>query len=1776
MEREFRGPSITQVNAATQQREATKKAQRDAVLLQLAQDAAAKKAVEDAAKAATPTQSATATTAKAATPSQNVVATTPSATAKAATVYTTPTGRFERVYQPPSENAVHGMTLSEYNAAEAAKTAEVSKAAATAKAVQSVSAPAAAVAAASKLSTASTNNKIVGGVTQSEYWDISNQLSETAKAAQSYGISVAVPSQSQYASRAAAQAALDAYVSKINSALEAQATAQNNAAQAAAADKTVTSGGITKVYTIQNGKLGNISKGKFYALSDYELIHDVHDVTYDISGSVTGFSTGATKDQVSANQAKYNANRITNVDPSKTSGYSFKYTMSNAQAEAYYTAKQNDPNLTEYQFRTQKGIATDVVSGSYSKPVAGTHKTISAKVGSGDKKIAQIKATGANNNSSAKTGTAQAAKATVISPAATKSLKTAATNTKKIDAQTVIANAQQAAQAKKDTEAQLKVQQASLVKAQAAAKKTANPTVKAALQKEVKTLQKDVNTTKDQVKVASEAAAVTSKLANAVQETAHYTEIAQNTGSVVAAKKAATASKVVLATQPKAASAVKAASAAKISDHTGQILLKDGTWIDQIQRKGNSVEHEAVGVFSSQKALNKSQADAKATAKKSAAESAQQRASYKEVLGKDGKIIDAIQKIGATSVGEDPVTIYTQNAKTGKITSRSGTAEEYSQALKSAKKIAEIPVTATTSASDRKAITEARNYVAARASGVNYHKIDQSAFVAGVGLGAVEAANESNTSFKTRGQLRKEAAIARGGLGAAGLKLGQKLTDSYNSTAKALSDKKSDLNKQISEIINIPELNEIEKIRNASFTKVGLEDKRLAGQKAIYGNKYGAAAMNLGKESYNKVKDKPVDAAITVAGLYASGLVAGAVVEGGLGAVAAGAGKVALRAKSPLLKTGAALASKYTPTVGHLGLGAAVASEGIETLRSGDADRTVRFVSSFIVGGMGYSKGAKIAKDPITAIPGVKRIKIQEMPEGASSLVNDIEVGKSLVVAGKPIVSYSKATGLVKDIIEAPESLTKGKKIQAYDKLGIKSLEKAFKTQLDADTNLRYASSKRIADAVYRQSSPVTKPSEFKIASKDIPDSMKPVVADAVKSYPGLLKLHGMQVYGSATQKLQMEGYFSRTPKDLEVSVSNTDRFVQVFRKKASKAGFKEGTDYNVNTYVTEGPFKTKADAQAAMRKITAEGKISKDVEKIYKLKHDSSGYNFDWKGRYTKARGGNPKVEFKTGDKWEKGIEVFSHKSAPVMEYETNLISSGLRIEPNIAFGFKPLRSAKADGVNIMKLQEQAARKLEGSTVLVDRKLIPKHEGREKDIRDLIEIGTAYEVTKGIGIGKSVIDYALTSAKEFSSVSESPIASFIVSKKRLPTDAEIKVLISGGKLSTKEADVVLKFKKTQSADATTGVPLGSRLLRKYKEFMADTTASTNPGAVRKLEALKDSVKDSGKDTNVKQKSSSTTKQKPSSTSHKKLAKETKKQTASKAPEKKGVPLQRRFRSKKVAKEEKELIYESTALKTKVTRELESMARKSSTRSRIGSKAVHSVSAKKPGSTRASSVAVSRGKQSSVLPSKASRSKSTLSKSTYSKAGLPISTSSRNSPSKAVLSKASPGSVPSKAVHLKSVPSKIAPPNSIPSKVAPSKSVPSKSVPSKSVPSKSVPSKSVPSKSVPSKSVPSKSVPSKSAPSRSTPSKTMPSKEIYSKGSTGSSAKIIRFAKNDTIIRRRKRIGEIGSIKTPKDFIKLQRKIQNNLGSLESMFSDSPTKKSGKRSTKTVKTSKKR
>jgi len=293
---------------------------------------------------------------------------------------------------------------------------------------------------------------------------------------------------------------------------------------------------------------------------------------------------------------------------------------------------------------------------------------------------------------------------------------------------------------------------------------------------------------------------------------------------------------------------------------------------------------------------------------------------------------------------------------------------------------------------------------------------------------------------------------------------------------------------------------------------------------------------------YNPLSIVP-DSALESGASTAKKFITGAVVNTGAGLVqGASAAPMALQVavKEPKALGGALI----------FGTGV-MAGATVKGLRDDPATTLGELTGAILVG--------KTAEAGIRQFP-VKKASLTEIKgTGSSPGYEKLNYGTQLQINGNPILSYSKEAGLTRGPLAAPSEMLAGKKVTAFGKQQTANfMETLNKLSPDAEY---FKAGRSITDSIYRTKQPVKKPTEFKITSENIPESAKPVVEQAIKSYKG-----NAEVYGSVAQKMQVQEYMSRKPADLEVSVSDANAFVSHLKSTLDEGGVKyrikgEGTD---------------------------------------------------------------------------------------------------------------------------------------------------------------------------------------------------------------------------------------------------------------------------------------------------------------------------------------------------------------------------------------------------------------------------------------------------------------------------------------------------------------------------------------------------------------------------------------------------------------------------------------
>jgi len=334
---------------------------------------------------------------------------------------------------------------------------------------------------------------------------------------------------------------------------------------------------------------------------------------------------------------------------------------------------------------------------------------------------------------------------------------------------------------------------------------------------------------------------------------------------------------------------------------------------------------------------------------------------------------------------------------------------------------------------------------------------------------------------------------------------------------------------------------------------------------------------------------------------------------------------------------------------------------------------------------------------------------------GANPKISKVKYGYALYFRDKPIIGISQGK-IVTDGVPAPKNvLEPGKAYVAIDKYQIPHFKKTLES-LGIDTT-RVDSGLNIANTVYQHGEGIFKPKTYEIYSENIPEPAKPAVINAMKRY--VKEGHGeIEVYGSNVQKMQIGDYQTRPVKDIEIAVNDPKTFVRILDEELQKHGIR---DYIIGNPESECP-------------------------KVY--------------------FGGL------------KGIEIFKHDTTIMGRLKDALKRSNF--EADIDYGFKSLKPEKIGEFNAMPLPEQTTRKFGGGHVLRQTEngsweILPKHEGRYKDITDFVDIAVAYYNEKGIISASDIINYVKSTPDYIAEKVTSPTFHYIRQYGRIPTLEEIK-----------------------------------------------------------------------------------------------------------------------------------------------------------------------------------------------------------------------------------------------------------------------------------------------------------------------------------------------------------------------------------------------------------------
>lgn len=682
-------------------------------------------------------------------------------------------------------------------------------------------------------------------------------------------------------------------------------------------------------------------------------------------------SNVAQTQEMQRQQAIASVPKYTNIDPAKTSGYQFASQLDSAQKNGMldYMSRYN-PSMTEYEYRKKFGLDVSTVKGSYQPVTYGSfgHSMNTAPVGSGDVKLAN-QAKVVTNSSGTKVATPSAG-TTAKQSAAANQVKTSPTTTA----------------AKTSTAGQKAVaaQTSGVVKsASTTIPKPVTP-VKATPAPVAKTVTKP--TTADLIK--------------------QNASVKENTGKLTIIQASPSQSSLVKGSNPLAT--LQKVQAAQQQLHYGQVQLADGTWINQYQKVGASTPNTSVPnivskmnyIPSAQQILSthvttedlitKGIADQEAS--QAANDAARSALSGGVLTDKNGNAIQQISGRGINDLGQ-LITISTPVKAT--IESQQAVSRAYKDIVTSGKK---------KGGSSTPQLVSKGSYV--RSKGQNaqdiseYYKNVQQAYAPPW----LTAQNTKIASFKPQyndiGDVKTYVALrdfkSQGPVQNA-------LGDVYDATKDipSLIASKNKISDVIANTVTkqaLPGLtSDFEAKRNAAFASVGLESQREAVSKSIYANPLGNAAMYVGEETYNTIRERPVDAAIEAGKLYVEAEIGGAAING-LKLVGRG-----------LLEGTSALVGKGTESLIAKGLTSGSESAASK-LVSGIGETNIRNVSGVARGVL--SSGAKMVNPVVD---------------------NTLEA--SLVLQGKEMYDKSDYEGLIKNAGMLALSAPAFEEVQSYQNL---------------------------------------------------------------------------------------------------------------------------------------------------------------------------------------------------------------------------------------------------------------------------------------------------------------------------------------------------------------------------------------------------------------------------------------------------------------------------------------------------------------------------------------------------------------------------------------------------------------------------------------------------------------------------------------------------------------------------------------------------------------------
>jgi hypothetical protein len=375
----------------------------------------------------------------------------------------------------------------------------------------------------------------------------------------------------------------------------------------------------------------------------------------------------------------------------------------------------------------------------------------------------------------------------------------------------------------------------------------------------------------------------------------------------------------------------------------------------------------------------------------------------------EGKYVDPVQmKGGIPGTGESSVTVQTRkvikNSKNEvtdiKVLAKSGTAKEYAQALKNAKELAVIPITAGMSKADQNLILQARNYYNTHAAeALNFSPQGEKAALVETKISEFAKTLDRLSKPGTSGQriadslksittndrsLKEDLVIELTPYLEGGKKILATMDEglSLESIAHPYLETTRRLNKNFekkygSSVVTQGVDKTVTKVQKSDFKAVddavitffekSADHSPLALLNDYAKKNYGESgwtksadlvtgvAKAIPTNIYKAVREKPASTALNAAAMYGAGAAMGGAIGAGKSALVTTVETIAINPLTKAsLKTGVAALEGIAQGAMVYGIG----KEAVSTVKTGDANKIANFATEFVVGGAGFAKGA--------------------------------------------------------------------------------------------------------------------------------------------------------------------------------------------------------------------------------------------------------------------------------------------------------------------------------------------------------------------------------------------------------------------------------------------------------------------------------------------------------------------------------------------------------------------------------------------------------------------------------------------------------------------------------------------------------------------------------------------------------------------------------------------------------------------------------------------------